>query len=453
MKSAIRSRNWVLGATLAAMMCASRPSVAAPAVVSGPYLTGVDDSSVVVRFELDTSSAATLKVTEEGAGEPSALAVQSPETVMHAVRVTGLEPGKRYQYVVRIGAASVGGGTFGTAPVAGTPVHFLVYGDNRTGTAAHASVVAAMTKIPADFLVNTGDLVQEGGRRAQWKEFFDIEGPLLRDRAVFSAIGNHERYEDDAAQNFESYFGFDSPDGGPARPYGTVALGNVRLFFLDAMHDWDSGSERAWLERELAETDDEHGRPWRIAVMHHSPWSCGHHGPNKKLVDAHVPELLAAHRVDLVLAGHDHLYERGDGRLMKYIVTGGGGGPLDPTRTGSPTTRKLEATYHFLEVSAGSDALRIVALRPDGTVLDRCGFAKGRPWDCDAPPVAAKAMLASTAPKTAPVQVLVMHSAWERAVMSLMTPPGLGLAVLGSGLLVVVRRKRGGCGGEARGRR
>jgi 3',5'-cyclic AMP phosphodiesterase CpdA len=318
-----------------------------------------------------------------------------------------------------------------------------VYGDNRTGTTAHASIVRAMAKVPADFLVNTGDLVEEGGKRAQWKEFFDVEGPLLRDHALFAAIGNHERYEDDAGVNFESYFGFEGAGGSHPCPYGTAAFGNVRLFFLDAMHDWDSGDERAWLEHELAQTDDEAGRPWRIAVMHHSPWSAGKHGPNKQLLDAHIPELLAAHKIDLVLAGHDHLYERGDAGLMKYIVTGGGGAPLYPTDNRLPTTRMLEAAYHFLEVSAGDDALRVVARRTDGSVLDRCAFEKGRPWDCDPLRYRPRAVVASAAPAS-PVQVVVLREGWERSLRSTIPPAGLGLAILGGGLLAFRARRRGG---------
>jgi hypothetical protein len=96
-----------------------------------------------------------------------------------------------------------------------------------------------------------------------------------------------------------------------------------------------------------------------------------------------VPELLAAHKVDLLLAGHDHIYERGDAGAIKYIVSGGGGAPLYRITSDLATTRKAEATYHFVELRATDDALRIVAHRLDGTVLERCGFGKDAPWDCD----------------------------------------------------------------------
>jgi hypothetical protein len=46
-------------------------------------------------------------------------------------------------------------------------------------------------------------------------------------------------------------------------------------------------------------------------------------------------------------------------------------------------TRKVEAVHHFIEVSTRADAIGIVSRRLDGSVLDRCGFTRGRPWDCD----------------------------------------------------------------------
>jgi 3',5'-cyclic AMP phosphodiesterase CpdA len=449
MKPWSRFRRAIAGAALAAALSVGGPASAAPSLVSGPYLTGLDDVSAVVRFELESSEPATLKVTPEGSGEAKARAIESPPSVMHAVHVGGLDPGTRYEYVVRVGTALLGGGHFTTAPAAGTSVRFLVYGDNRTDSAAHAAVVRAMSETPADFLVNTGDLVEEGGRRAQWKQFFEIEGPLLRNHALFAAIGNHELYHDDAGENYEGYFGFETadyssrpsgPSGPSAHPYGTVAFGNVRFFFIDAMHDWDSGAERAWLERELAQTDDEADRPWRIAVMHHSPWSSGKHGPNTKLVGAHIPELLAVHKVDLVLAGHDHMYERGDAGLMKYIVTGGGGAPLYQPESRLPTARKLEASYHFVEISTDADALRVVAHRTDGTVIDRCGFGKGRSWDCDSP--VPRLVLASTGPSNSSVRLVVTHEGALAGVASAAAPAGLTLVVVAGGLFAFRARSR-----------
>jgi MYXO-CTERM domain-containing protein len=362
-----------------------------------------------VRFELETPGPATVEVAREVAAEarpqvgPAKTVFESRDiSSLHVVAMTGLEPATAYSYFVRAGHTAIADGHFATAPKpdSSAPVTFLVYGDDRTDDDAHAAVVRAMMQVPSDFLVQTGDMVADGGSAENWQTFFDIERPILRDRPLLAAIGNHELYDDAAGANFGRYFGF-SETNGPPRPYGTARFGNIRFFFLNGMHGYGSGEERLWLEHQLAAADGEAGVVWRFVVVHHSPWSAGPHGPNAQLVDARVPELLAAHKVDLLFAGHAHLYERGDAVLTKYIVSGGGGAPVYRNFQATSTTRRIEAVHHFVEVTTSADAVRIVARRSDGSILDRCGFAKGSPWDCDEMDARAPSSSASLAPADA----------------------------------------------------
>lgn len=355
-------------------------------------MTAVSDTGGTIRFELETPAPAAVEVVREGTAgtrdaAPAGKSVfESREaSSLHAVVVTGLEPSTPYSYVVRAARTVLADGRFATAPRpnSGAAVTFLVYGDNRSDDDAHAAVVRAMMQVPSDFVVQTGDMVSDGGSAQNWQRFFDIEKAMLRERPLLAAIGNHELYDDASGGNFARYFGFSGAPGGP-RPYGTARFGDVRFFFLNGMDGWSSGEERSWLERELARADDEAGLVWRFAVVHQSPWSAGPHGPNVQMVEGHVPELLAAHKIDLLFAGHDHLYERGDAGPIKYLISGGGGAPLYRDIHVTATTRRVEAVHHFIEVTAGADAIRIVAHRRDGSILERCGLPKGGPWDCDA---------------------------------------------------------------------
>jgi hypothetical protein len=384
----LRWARSVLVLTLAATLAWSALAQAEARIVKGPYLTGLSDSSIDVRLELDQASPVTLAVVREGdAGSRPTVFSSRASAGMQFVRATGLDASTRYAYTVRVRGAVLGEGHFTTAPGRGSssPIAFLVYGDDRSDPIAHAVVARAMAQVPCDFLVNTGDMVEDGSSAADWQSFFDVEAALLREHPIFVAIGNHELYGDQAGAGFARYFGLLDAAGAP-HLYGTTRLGQVRFFFLNATHDWESGEERDWLVRELSRADAEEGLEWRIAVTHDGPWSSGPHGGNARLNAAHIPELLAAHKVDLVLSGHDHIYVRGSAGDVKYIVSGGGGAPLYPIRPDDPTARKAEATYHFVLVTATADTLRILAQRPDGTVLDRCGFQKGQPWDCDPPP-------------------------------------------------------------------
>lgn len=370
---------------LASAAHAAPPSAPPTKLLKGPYVTSFSDTTADIRFELDAPGPAALEVVRTGAGAPPRKIVDAAATANHVVHVTGLEAAKSYAYAVLIGTQFVGRGDVTAAPPpnGGASIKFIVYGDDRSDPTAHEAIVRNILAAPSQFLVNTGDVVEDGGSASDWQSFFSIEAPLLRERPLFLCIGNHELSDDEAGASFARYFGF--PDAsGAMKPYGTARLGPARFFFLNGMHDWGSGEERAWLDRELTRAETEAGLLWRIAVVHQSPWSSGPHGPSKRLVDAHIPELLAAHKVDLLLAGHDHIYERGDSGTMKYVISGGGGAPLYRITHPTAMTRKAEAAYHYVEVTVSQFDVRTVAHRLDGSILDKCGFLRGQPWDCDA---------------------------------------------------------------------
>ena len=80
--------------------------------------------------------------------------------------------------------------------------------------------------------------------------------------------------------------------------------------------------------------------------------------------------ILDRHRVDLVLAGHDHHYERThpiDG--ITYVVSGGG---CKTTPVGrSDFTAAAESTLQFLHIDIDSDRLSARAIRSDGSLADQ----------------------------------------------------------------------------------
>src|SRR5262249_47301235 len=153
--------------------------------------------------------------------------------------------GIRYPYTVRVGATSKHA-AFVTAPPddGDAAFRFLVYGDNRSDDAAHAAVVRAMVSATSDFIVHTGDFVDNGASAAQWQTFFDVEAPLLTSRCLFSCVGNHE-LTDGAGVEYTRFFGLTDPPlgsdaGRPAitRPEhldGTFRWGNTRFFFINGM--------------------------------------------------------------------------------------------------------------------------------------------------------------------------------------------------------------------------
>lgn len=372
------------------------PSTAGAAVKKGPYLQDVRASEAEIRIEVDPPTPAKAEIfslaasgKDAGAGSPVAH-VEMAAAQMHALRLGGLQPATTYRYRVEAGGETREG-SLTTAPAddAKTPFSFLIEGDNRTNDDAHAAVAKALAQAPGDFIVNTGDLVENGGRPELWQKFFDIEEPVLRDRCLFAAVGNHELI-DAAGTSFLRYFGEDTPGvTGLRRLYRTVRWENTRFFFLNGTDEFTGSDERRWLDDELGKADGEKDLVWRIVVVHHGPWSSSVHGNNLKIWNAGLIDSFRAHKIDLFLSGHDHVYERGDFKGILYVVSGGGGAPLYAAGDPISSTRKAESTYHFIEAKIDGPRFSMVARRVDGSVLDTCGFQKGRGWDCDGPSITA----------------------------------------------------------------
>ncbi len=340
--------------------------------------------------------------TDAGAGS----VIESREKrALHSILVKGLEPSTRYPFTVRVsGTTRYGAITTAPAEQSGDPFRFLIYGDNRSDDAAHAAVVVAMTTRASSFLINTGDLVERGDSRSEWQTFFDIEAPLTRERPIFSCVGNHE-LTDGSGAAYVRYFGpaalpkdvvvpaplltgvpFDpaaAPELTLDQLSGTFRWSNARFFMVNGMVPYTAGPTRAWLERVLTESDAEPGLVWRIVVVHHGPWSSGPHGDNPLLHQGKVPELLRAHKVDLVVSGHDHIYERGYADGLAYLVSGGGGSPVYRVKKAEKTSLRYESSHHFVEGVVSAAAIQFVAIRPDGSTIESCALTKGTGWACD----------------------------------------------------------------------
>jgi hypothetical protein len=103
--------------------------------------------------------------------------------------------------------------------------------------------------------------------------------------------------------------------------------------------------------------------------MHRPPYSSGSHGSTKSTHVAFTP-LFVEHEVDLVLAGHDHNYERTqaiDG--VSYVVTGGGGRGTRPVGT-SWFTEYSERVAHFTHITVGPEELSLHAIDASGIDFD-----------------------------------------------------------------------------------
>jgi hypothetical protein len=113
---------------------------------------------------------------------------------------------------------------------------------------------------------------------------------------------------------------------------------------------------------------------WKIAVFHHPLYSSARtHGSTVELRPLFEP-LFALYGVDVVLSGHDHVYQRVTPQHgIQYFVVGGGGdvrvGDLD--RSDPLVAAGDDTEGSFLLVDADASRLRYRAINERGERVDK----------------------------------------------------------------------------------
>jgi acid phosphatase type 7 len=227
-----------------------------------------------------------------------------------------------------------------------------------------------------DLVAVTGDLVMRGSDEGDWQRFFAVTRDLLAQVRYLTAIGNHDlgwsRSDPDV---------FALPPGPAGRPdrmyWYSLQIADVHLVFLDS-NAYDAVEQEQWLEADLAAARGKRVRAI-IALMHDGPYSRGLHRGNMAARDRYAP-ILAKHHVDLVISGHDHLYQRGERDGLRYIVSGGGGAGLYQVTcgvSGKPACpadgmQKVASEHHYLVLTLDRDVLEMCPRRQDGRLLEKC---------------------------------------------------------------------------------
>jgi 3',5'-cyclic AMP phosphodiesterase CpdA len=258
--------------------------------------------------------------------------------------------------------------------------------DQTTGYRANLEVM--LSRKPHAVVV-AGDLVESGGEQRDWDEFWSMNTQADGSRSLASqvpilpAIGNHEYFGGPNNGKYSlaaiiaasrRYFTYFHPTGAPTREnFYSVRLGPARLISLDSCDGTPHRSaadpnyylnsapkevpgiqadsrQTKWLEKELAQAQKEDR--FTFVVFHHCPYSSGPHGlpPGESAgqdpqsgqpLRAWTP-MFMRYGVDVVLSGHDEMFERSSVDGMEI----------------APGRGKVPHTVQFYDVGVGGDGLR-----------------------------------------------------------------------------------------------
>lgn len=289
-----------------------------------------------------------------------------PGGVQKVVYIRNLvEPGI-YCYQIKGDAGTLQTRTGFRAPQVGddVTVRFAAMGDLGLASQDQKAVFSTLQEFETDFVLVPGDVAYEDGKLSQLeRNFFGVYGPMLKNVPFIPAAGNHD-YETGHGAPLRQAFVLPT-NGGPyaKERWFSFDWGPAHFVVLDSQAALDE--QQDWLRRDLRNAKP----PWRIVVLHKPLYSAGHHGGSGYLRRKFERVLSAAH-VQLVIAGHDHDYERSlPVKGIVHIVTGGGGrGTRAVGRTGH--TAFSEQVAHFTYVTVDKTTLRLHAIDAKGNEFD-----------------------------------------------------------------------------------
>ena len=258
-------------------------------------------------------------------------------------------------------------------PEAGT-IRFVAIGDYGSGSHNERDVALVVDSWRPDFIVTVGDNNYPEGSAdtidhnigqffhqyiAPYKGKFGSGGSTNR----FFPIPGHRDWDGDSLRPYLDYFTLP----GNERYYDLV-WGPVHLFMLDTDDREPDGVspdsiQGRWLEQKLKQST----QPWNLVLAHHAPYT------SHKVEDVkYMRWPFKAWRVDAVLSGFFHVYERLLIDGLPYFVNGAGGlwvsdfGEID-----DHSQFRYREDYGAMVVEANDSRIIFRFVNRHGEIIDR----------------------------------------------------------------------------------
>lgn len=322
-------------------------------VIRGPYLQSQAPGSIKIKWRTGSATDSRVYYGTDQANL-NQVATVSGAVTEHTVKLSGLQPFTKYFYSVGSTSSVLSGPSathyFITSPTAGTAQPFRVWGIGDFGKANQGQIDVMNSYLNytgsthTDLWIWFGDNAYSSGTDAEYQtEVFDIYKNIMTYMPFYPCPGNHDYSSVCAIPCFQDPEDHDGPyldiidvpvaaeaGGAPSNYelYYSYDYGNAHFIALNSElgslipgYDWCGtyGSSNftgsplhQWLIADLSSNT----RPWTIVYFHQPPYTKGSHDSDglvelymKAMRENFLP-IFDQYRVDLVLCGHSHVYER-----------------------------------------------------------------------------------------------------------------------------------------------
>lgn len=304
-------------------------------ITRGPYIQNVTETSAVLHWRTANKEETRL-IFSKKIGKKSKTITNKMVTHEHEILLTGLKPNTKYFYKIsglKKDKALDNSQFFKTNPIIGSEASYRIwalgdFGNSSPNQKKVKDAIVNFTKSkPIDAWIWLGDNAYSNGKDEEYqKHVFPIyQDDFFKNTTLYPSPGNHD-YAGKHDSSLPPYFKiFTMPTRGEAggvesgtESYYSVDFGNVHLVSLnteelssDSTYLFNpNGQQASWLKKDLAANK----LKWTIVYFHKPPYSKGSHDSDKEdfmvKMRENVNPIFEQFNVDLVLAGHSHVYER-----------------------------------------------------------------------------------------------------------------------------------------------
>jgi hypothetical protein len=219
-------------------------------------------------------------------------------------------------------------------------------------------MVRAREAFPFDFVLMLGDNLYGSKKPEDYrKKFEDPYKDLLSEGVKFYAsLGNH----DDPNERYYQPFNMNG------QRYYKITKGDVDLFALDSTYV--DRQQIDWITKQLSESRAR----WKICFFHHPLYSASHyHGPDVDLRKELQP-IFDKYGVNVVLNGHEHVYERvkPQGGIYYFVLGNAGQLRFHDLRSSDETAKGFDTDQAFMLMEITADDLFFQTISRAGDTVD-----------------------------------------------------------------------------------
>ncbi|MFA6571940.1 MAG: metallophosphoesterase [Bacteroidota bacterium] len=343
-------------------------------IIMKPYLQGVSQNRIYIMAECDDKIPVEVEFWDTDSSNHRIATTtfmmatdNNQPTFVHRIILDSLMPDREYKYKTSQNSQTIEGGTFRTTVSPGSDFSFAIFGDCRSNPKVASKLSELIKKQDPYFSIYLGDLCINGKYDSWKREFFvDKQLDLIAEVPFFNTIGNHEGW----SQNTKTFL--QAPFSKSEKPdYYSFDYGDIHFLILNSIGNCKKNSlQWKYAEDDLKKTD----KKWKIVAFHYPAYCAGGHGEDNTMKQI-TTEILEPNRVDIVLAGHSHFYQRNFVNGIYHFIIGGGGAPLYSPETEFYTQKSAKA-HHYAIVKLNGNKLTIKVYDIKNKIIDELELKK-----------------------------------------------------------------------------